>query len=178
MDKHFYFFALLIFVFPALSHAQSSADAFNRFVASSPETRAEVEKVAKAEQIDAGCMYSGQETHIGVSITKEGDIYNWTMGDNDRKEQRKLIKNDKNIANALFALKDANGFANASLDYEIDGTSYCYVRTRSGASAKQIIWPRNGLMSGGKTIPPAAKELFDRTISSAASAMSVQSPKK
>ena len=71
------------------------------------------------------------------------------------------VLNDKDLTDKLFKLKDTNGFENASLDYEIDGTSYCYVRTKSGSSSKQIIWPRNGLMSGGRTVPQSAKELFE-----------------
>ncbi len=162
----------IIFILnPKLSIAQSSSEAFNRFISSSPEAQAAIKQAKETEQIDAGCMYSAKESHIGVTITRDGNIYNWTMGENDKKEQKKLVANDKDLTDKLFKLKDTNGFENASLDYEIDGTSYCYVRTKSGSSSKQIIWPRNGLMSGGRTVPQSAKELFEATINTAALAM-------
>ena len=124
----------IILAIPEISSAQSSADAFKRFIASSPEAQAAIKKAADSEQIDAGCMYSAKGSHIGVTVTKDGKIYNWTMGENDKKEQKKLVATNVNLADNLFALKDANGFANASLDYEIDGTSYCYVRTKSSTA--------------------------------------------
>ncbi len=153
------------------AHA-SSADAFNKFIESSPSAQAELKKVGNKEEITAGCMYSATETHQGFTVTKNGNIYEWSKSELDKENpNRKLIKNDQRLTNKVFDLADSNDFDKASLDYEINGTSYCYVTRTNGSISKTINWPRNEIMGKGKKVPENAREVFNEVINTGAKAM-------
>lgn len=156
----------------------SSADAFNKFIDSSPAAKALLKQVAEKEEISAGCMYSASERHQGFTISRNGNIYEWSKTELDSKNNpnASLLKVDKKLTDRVFDIKEHNGFDNAELDYTIDGTSYCYVRAVNGSRIKMIVWPMNEIMGGGKKVPESAREVFDEVINTGAIAMGLKNP--
>lgn len=160
-------------VFVANSVYASSADAFNRFIDSSPSAKAALKQVAAREEISAGCMYSANESHQGFTVMKDGSIYEWSRTDIDsnNNSNRKLLKINKRLTDRIFDIKEHNGFDSAELDYQIDGTTYCYVRAINGSNVKAIIWPKNEIMGKGKKVPESVREIFDEIVNTGAMAM-------
>ena len=166
---------LSVFVVTSDCYAASSAEAFNRFINSSPEAKAELKKTMDKEELTAACMYSDSNTHYGFAVARNGDIYEWskTELDSGTLPKKKLLKNDKELTSGVFEMKEKNGFDSAELDYIIDGTSYCYVTYIHGSRTKYIAWPRNEIMGKGKKVPESAKELYDEIIGVGAIALGV-----
>ena len=154
-------------------YAASSAEAFNKFINSSPEAKAELKKTMDREEITSGCMNSASDTHQGFTITRDGSIYEWTKTelDSGSMPKRKFLKKDKKTTDRIFDIEENNGFKDAQLDYAIDGTSYCYVSYVHGSRAKFIVWPRNEIMGKGKKVPESARELFDEVLAAGAIAL-------
>jgi len=152
------------------SYAVSSAEAFNRFINSSPEAKAELKKAMDREELTAGCMNSANDTHHGFAVARDGSIYEWSKTELDSATlpKKKLLKIDKKITDRVFSIKESNGFDNAELDYIIDGTSYCYVTYIHGSRTKYIAWPRNEIMGKGKKVPESAKEVFNEVVGAGA----------
>ena len=149
----------------------SSSAAFQKFIKSSSMAKEDMSKTLDSESISAACMSSATDRHNGVTLQRDGSIYTWYMANSDDREIKRFVKKDKALTDKVFALKDNGDFAKATLDYKIDGTSYCYVRTKSGSTFKQITWPKNEIMSGHKQVPPAAKDLFKAAIDTTALAL-------
>ena len=147
----------------------SSADSFNRFINANPSAQLAMRDVADKEEISAACMFSSNEVHRGITMMKNGSIYEWSRAETDADlSSRKLLKKDKTITDKIFNLRNTNGFDDAELEYHIDGTSYCYVRYLHGSKTKTIIWPRNEIMGKGKKVPESVKEIFNKMLSAAA----------
>ena len=155
----------------AKHHEASSSAAFQKFMKSSSLAKEDMSKTLANESISAACMSSATDRHNGVTLQRDGSIYTWYMAGADDREIKRFVKKDKALTDKVFALKDRGDFAKATLDYKIDGTSYCYVRTKSGSTSKQITWPKNEIMSGHKEVPPAAKDLFKAAIDTTALAL-------
>ena len=151
--------------------SHSSSEAFQKFIKSSPIAKKDMTKTMDSESISAACMSSATDRHNGVTLQRDGSIYTWYIAGADDREIRRFVKKDKALTDKVFALRDRGDFAKATLDYKIDGTSYCYVRTKSGSTSKQITWPKNEIMSGHKQVPPAAKDLFKAAIDTTALAL-------
>ncbi len=156
---------------PARPSSSSSSEAFQKFIKSSPIAKKDMAKTLGSESISAACMSSATERHNGVTLQKDGSIYTWYMAGSDEREIRRFVKKDKALTDKVFALRDNSDFAKETLDYQIDGTSYCYVRSKAGSTYKQITWPKNEIMSGHKQVPPAAKSLFKAAIDTTAIAL-------
>ena len=153
----------------------SSSAAFQKFIKSSPIAKKDMAKTLDSESISAACMASATDRHNGVTLQRDGSIYTWyTTGADDRKIRR-FVKKDKALTDKVFALRDSSDFDKATLDYQIDGTSYCYVISSTGSKQKQITWPKNEIMSGHKQVPPAAKSLFKAAIDTTAIALGMKS---
>ena len=151
--------------------SHSSSEAFQKFIKSSPIAKKDMTKTMDSESISAACMSSATDRHNGVTLQRDGSIYTWYIAGADDREIRRFVKKDKALTDKVFALKDKGDFAKSVLDYKIDGTSYCYVRMKSGSTSKQITWPKNEIMSGHKQVPPAAKDLFKAAIDTTALAL-------
>ena len=131
------------------------------------------ETTGTVEYISAGCFEAEINTHKGITVFRNGRIYNWETDKNGKDLFKNQVGKNKAAATALFKLKDDSKWDKETFSCPAAANeTYCYLKHSSPKTGEKVLnWSSDKVTNGLCTLPQATKELYNQTVTIGMDAM-------
>lgn len=138
-----------------------------------PLTPSAQETTGTVEYISAGCFEAEINTHKGMTVFRNGRIYNWETDKNGKDIFKNQVGRNKSAANELFKFMDDSKWDKETFSCPAAANeTYCYLKHSSPKTGEKVLnWSSDKVTNGLCTLPEATKKLYNQTVTIGVDAM-------